>query len=204
MLVWQTSHPLMASQACNLRPPEERRPLKFNESRIHEVGGDSVYLGLLLSFSHGVRKSCSEKVGDLVEQLLKLSFHEPDCSFLFGTTSNEMRIDSSEFRRHLSSQAHVTGLWICETDQYRRWHDAPDHGSLWIKGVLGAGKPVIAASLVQHLRTTEDVPVSFIFFRNIVAANFSPRSLLQDLLAQLLPHSEFMHWTKWPPRTAFS
>jgi ankyrin repeat protein len=97
--------------------------------------------------------------------------------------------ESSEYRRHLLSQAPGTGLWICETEEYRKWHDSPDHGSLWIKGVPGAGKSVMAASLIQHLRTTENCPVLFFFFRNIVAANFSPRALIQDWLAQLLPHS---------------
>ncbi|KAM7190149.1 Ankyrin repeat-containing domain protein [Rhypophila sp. PSN 637] len=97
--------------------------------------------------------------------------------------------ESGEFRRHLSSQSPGTGLWICETDEYRKWHDSDDHGSLWIKGIPGAGKSVIAASLVQHLRTTENHPVLFFFFRNIVSTNFSPRALIQDWLAQLLPHS---------------
>ncbi|RMJ17530.1 hypothetical protein CDV36_002818 [Fusarium kuroshium] len=97
--------------------------------------------------------------------------------------------DSGEFRRHLASQAPGTGLWICETDEYKKWHDSPDHGSLWIKGVPGAGKSVTAASIIHHLKTTENCPVLFFFFRNIVAANFSPRALIQDWLAQLLPHS---------------
>src|SRR4051794_28626719 len=69
--------------------------------------------------------------------------------------------DSGEFRRHLLSQAPGTGLWICRTEEYRTWHDSPDHGSLWIKGVPGAGKSVTAASIIQHLRTTEDYPVLF-------------------------------------------
>ncbi|KAI1654378.1 ankyrin repeat-containing domain protein [Daldinia decipiens] len=97
--------------------------------------------------------------------------------------------ESGEFRRHLSSQAPGTGLWICETDEYKKWHDSSEHGSLWIKGVAGAGKSVIAASVVNHLRTSEDCPVLFMFFRNIVAANFSPRALIQDWLTQLLPYS---------------
>ena len=96
--------------------------------------------------------------------------------------------ESGEFRRHLSSQAPDTGLWICDTDEYRKWHDS-DHGSLWIKGIPGVGKSVIAASLVQHLRTTEQYPVLFFFFRNIISVNFSPRALIKDWLAQLLPHS---------------
>lgn len=97
--------------------------------------------------------------------------------------------ESGEFRRHLSSQAPGTGLWLCQTEEYQKWHDSPDHGSLWIKGVPGAGKSVVAASIIHHLRTTEECPVLFFFFRNIVAANFSPRALLRDWLAQLLPHS---------------
>ncbi|KAI1073134.1 hypothetical protein LB507_009093 [Fusarium sp. FIESC RH6] len=97
--------------------------------------------------------------------------------------------DSGEYRRHLLSQAPGTGLWICKTEEYRKWHGSPDHGSLWIKGVPGAGKSVMAASLIQHLKVTENCPVLFFFFRNIVAANFSPRALIQDWLAQLLPYS---------------
>jgi ankyrin repeat protein len=97
--------------------------------------------------------------------------------------------ESGEFRRHLLSQAPGTGLWICQTEEYRKWHDSPDHGSLWIKGAPGAGKSIMLASLIQHLRVTENCPVLFFFFRNIVAANFSPRALIQDWLAQLLPYS---------------
>ncbi|KAI1643666.1 uncharacterized protein F4817DRAFT_348987 [Daldinia loculata] len=97
--------------------------------------------------------------------------------------------ESGEFGRHLSSQAPGTGLWICETDEYKKWHDSSEHGSLWIKGAAGAGKSVMAASVINHLRTSEDCPVLFMFFRNIVAANFSPRALIQDWLAQLLPYS---------------
>ncbi|KAH7242547.1 ankyrin repeat-containing domain protein [Fusarium tricinctum] len=106
--------------------------------------------------------------------------------------------ESGEYRRHLLSQAPGTGLWLCQTDEYRKWHDSPDHGSLWIKGVPGAGKSVMAASLIQHLRTTEDCPVLFFFFRNIVAANFAPRALIQDWLAQLLPFSPKLQFALQP------
>ncbi|KAH7198791.1 ankyrin repeat-containing domain protein [Fusarium flagelliforme] len=106
--------------------------------------------------------------------------------------------ESGEYRRHLLSQAPGTGLWICKTEEYRKWHDSPDHGSLWIKGVPGAGKSVMAASLIQHLKVTENCPVLFFFFRNIVAANFSPRALIQDWLAQLLPYSPKLQFALQP------
>jgi ankyrin repeat protein len=95
--------------------------------------------------------------------------------------------ESSEFHRHLSSQAPGTGLWICDTTRYQQWHQSDDHSSLWVKGVPGAGKSVIAASIVEHLQITEDVPVLFFFFRYIIASNRKPRNLIQDYLTQLLP-----------------
>jgi ankyrin repeat protein len=97
--------------------------------------------------------------------------------------------ESSEFHRHLASQAPETGLWICNTPRFRQWHDSDEHGSLWIKGVPGAGKSVIAASMVKYLRGADNIPVIFFFFRYIIAANRKPRGLVRDWLAQLLPYS---------------
>ncbi|KAH8648295.1 ankyrin repeat-containing domain protein [Tricladium varicosporioides] len=96
---------------------------------------------------------------------------------------------SSEFHRHLSSQAPGTGLWICETSKYQQWQESVEHGSLWIKGAPGAGKSVTAASMVKHLQETENTPVLYFFFRHIISANRRPRCLIRDFLAQLLPHS---------------
>ena len=99
--------------------------------------------------------------------------------------------ESSEFHRHLLSRTPGTGSWLWETEPYRRWRQSPHHGGLWIKGVPGAGKSVLAASLVDHLRATEDAdtPILFFFFRHIILANRHPKSLMRDWLAQLLPHS---------------
>ncbi|KAF2494506.1 ankyrin [Lophium mytilinum] len=97
--------------------------------------------------------------------------------------------ESSEYHRHVSSQAPDTGLWICDTDQYRQWFESPRHGSLWIKGVPGSGKSVLAASVAQHLKKEGTFPVLSFFFRQIIATNRNHRSLCQDWLAQLLPSS---------------
>jgi ankyrin repeat protein len=108
--------------------------------------------------------------------------------------------ESSEFSRHLLSRAPGTGLWLCDTDRYCQWYESSNYGSLWIKGVPGAGKSVLAASLVQRLKETEgeEVPVLFFFFRHIVHANRYPKSLMRDWLAQLLPHSIVLQGTLQP------
>ena len=95
---------------------------------------------------------------------------------------------SSEYNRHLLSRAPETGLWILNTAQFGEWHQTHDHGCLWINGVAGAGKSVMAASLIEHFRK-ESTPVLYFFFRHIVAANQTPRALIRDWLAQLAPHS---------------
>ncbi|KAI9710146.1 MAG: hypothetical protein M1820_002948 [Bogoriella megaspora] len=98
--------------------------------------------------------------------------------------------EGSEYRKHLASHLLGTGLWIKSSEIYRRWHDGvgANSGTLWIKGIPGSGKSVVAANLVSEL-STESVPVLFFFFRQIVAANHEPRSLLRDWLSQALGYS---------------
>ncbi|TVY17972.1 Ankyrin-3 [Lachnellula arida] len=104
---------------------------------------------------------------------------------------------SSEFHRHLSSRAPETGEWIRETPQFSLWDSSTDHGSIWIKAVPGAGKSVVAASMVDSLSRNETVPVMYFFFRQIIETNRSSRSLLRDWLAQLLPFSEILQVSLW-------
>jgi hypothetical protein len=97
---------------------------------------------------------------------------------------------SSEFHRHLSSRALGTGEWIRGTSQFSHWHSSNDHSSIWVKAVPGAGKSVVAASMVDSLARSECVPVLFFFFRQIIETNRTARSLLRDWISQLLPFSE--------------
>lgn len=104
---------------------------------------------------------------------------------------------SSEFHRHLSSQAPETGEWIRQTAQFCQWHSSNNHGSIWIKVVPGAGKSVAAASMVESIGRIESVPVLFFFFRQIIETNRSPRSLLRDWISQLLPFNEILQASLW-------
>ncbi|KAI9875001.1 MAG: hypothetical protein M1823_007565, partial [Watsoniomyces obsoletus] len=104
---------------------------------------------------------------------------------------------SSEYHRHLSSQAPGTGEWIRETSQFKQWHSSDSHGSIWIKAVPGAGKSVVAASMVDSLARNEGVPVLYFFFRQIIETNRQSRSLLRDWLCQLLHASEIIQISLW-------
>ncbi|MCJ1394626.1 hypothetical protein MMC18_007506 [Xylographa bjoerkii] len=94
--------------------------------------------------------------------------------------------DSSEYNKHLTAHVPGTGDWILSSDEYVRWHRSNDLGSLWIKAIPGAGKSVLAASLVAKLSETERVPVLHFFFRQIIAANQEPQHLVRDWISQIL------------------
>jgi ankyrin repeat protein len=96
---------------------------------------------------------------------------------------------ASEYQKHINSYVPGTGEWILDTDQYRRWREADDQGALWIRGIPGSGKSVVAARFIQKFLAQEDCPVLFFFFREIIMSNRAPRSLCQDFACGLLPHS---------------
>ena len=95
---------------------------------------------------------------------------------------------SSEYSRHLSAFVPGTDTWINQAE-YREWTSSTDFGTLWFRAIPGAGKSVAAAQLVSRLSESEDVPVLFFFFRQIIINSRTPNSLLRDWMAQLLSHS---------------
>ena len=96
--------------------------------------------------------------------------------------------ENGEYRKHLASHLAGTGDWLLSSAPFRQWHDSNDDGMLWIKGIPGSGKSVIASTLVERL-TAEGAPVLFFFFRQIIDANHTPIALLRDWLDQLLAYS---------------
>lgn len=97
---------------------------------------------------------------------------------------------SGEYFKHLHSHVTGTGNWVRETEVFQQWRDQPQHGLLWIKGTAGAGKSVLAATIVDSIVRHEDfVPVLFFFFRQIVATNHHPQSLARDFVSLLLDYS---------------
>ena len=97
--------------------------------------------------------------------------------------------DGSEYRKHLNSHVAGTGDWLFETEHYKDWHATDSRtGALWIQGIPGSGKSVVAANLIPVLKS-ENLPVLFFFARRIIKSNSEPRFLVRDCLYQLLDYS---------------
>ncbi|KAL6904069.1 putative ankyrin repeat protein [Trichoderma evansii] len=99
-------------------------------------------------------------------------------------------IAGGEYRKHISSHVAGTGAWLTASDAYQKWLHNDEHGLLWIKGIPGSGKSVMAAKLIHDLAQSNPTsPVLFFFFRQIIDANHEPRALLRDWLDQILRYS---------------
>lgn len=95
-----------------------------------------------------------------------------------------------EFRKHLLSHAPGTGDWLTLSATYQEWLNGQDHGLLWIRGIPGSGKSVMAAKLVDELaKLNPGCPVLYFFFRQIIDANHEPQALLRDWMDQILKYS---------------
>jgi DNA replication protein DnaC len=82
-----------------------------------------------------------------------------------------------------------TGQWIKDADQYREWRESDKHGCLWINGMPGSGKSVVAARTASDLAKDKDALVVFFFFRYIILTNRTPHDLIRDWMAQMLDRS---------------
>ncbi|CAF3540505.1 unnamed protein product [Fusarium graminearum] len=96
--------------------------------------------------------------------------------------------DGSELKKHATSHLQGTSQWLIDSPIFEQWHRGNSHGILWIRGVPGTGKSVLAARLIAHL-AFEEVPVLYFFFRYTIQSNHRPEAALRDWIAQVLPFS---------------
>ncbi|KXH35970.1 hypothetical protein CSIM01_00684 [Colletotrichum simmondsii] len=98
--------------------------------------------------------------------------------------------ESSEYRKHLGSHIPGTGDWLTASHSYKQWLQSEDTGLLWVKGIPGSGKSVLASKIIKELSDNNDgSPVLYFFFRQIIDANHEPAALLRDWLDQVLAYS---------------
>ncbi|RGP58941.1 ankyrin repeat-containing protein [Fusarium sporotrichioides] len=96
--------------------------------------------------------------------------------------------DGSELKKHTTSHLEGTSQWLIDSPVFEQWHRGNSNGVLWIRGVPGAGKSVLAAKLIAHL-ASEECPVMYFFFRHTIQSNHRPEAALRDWIGQILPFS---------------
>ncbi|KAI5793479.1 hypothetical protein FPQ18DRAFT_332387 [Pyronema domesticum] len=76
--------------------------------------------------------------------------------------------------------------WIFKNESYNTWIHSNGNRDLWIVGIQGAGKSVLATNLLDKLRESEGTVVLFFFFRDGDNRTMSPLEMVASIIAQLI------------------
>ena len=84
-----------------------------------------------------------------------------------------------------------TGLWFMESDEIKSWLRCPG-ARLWCYGIPGAGKTVLASSIIQEAieQSCPNVAVAFFYCDYKNAATQEPRNILGSLACQFALQDE--------------
>ena len=94
-------------------------------------------------------------------------------------------------RMSLKLQYPGTGIWLTEHDDFKRWLHTP-HSKLWLPGIPGAGKTVLASSVIQQalVASAPNVAVAFFYCDYKDEATQDPLNVLGSLARQLAKQNE--------------
>ena len=101
----------------------------------------------------------------------------------FMKTSPQPNLEMSIKLRHA-----MTGLWLTESSEFTTWLETPG-SKLWCSGIPGAGKTVLAGSVVQEALTRSytvpDVGAGFFFCDYKDYSTWDPANILGAIASQL-------------------
>ncbi|TDZ24444.1 Vegetative incompatibility protein HET-E-1 [Colletotrichum orbiculare MAFF 240422] len=99
----------------------------------------------------------------------------------------------AEFEKNKRLRHSQTSLWLTQGQDFDEWYSTPG-GRMWCSGIPGAGKSVIAVSVIEEcLRRREvykDTAVAYVFCTYRDASTYELSAILSSLCAQLALHNE--------------
>ena len=121
-----------------------------------------------------------------VETRIQLDEERRKILFSLGATTPERSHDMS-----LQLRQPNTGLWLTEGADFQDWLITPGAG-LWLYGIPGAGKTVLASSIVEKAvqRSSDRVAVAFYYCDYKDIETQSPRNILGALVKQIARQDE--------------
>ncbi|THW99794.1 hypothetical protein D6D13_09929 [Aureobasidium pullulans] len=84
-----------------------------------------------------------------------------------------------------------TGAWFLKSPVYKKFLQAPD-GRLWLRGIPGSGKTVLASTIIKELRCADEEPESAIIYF-FFAFSDSSKQKLEHLLRSLIFQLSDLH-----------
>jgi ankyrin repeat domain-containing protein 50 len=84
-----------------------------------------------------------------------------------------------------------TTSWIYTNEEYKQWIQEPISSTLWCTGILGSGKTVLSANMVENITLTAPAAViSYFFCRYDEAESLKARTIIGSIARQLLSYVE--------------
>ena len=97
-------------------------------------------------------------------------------------------------REKVPSPLRGTGKWLLKHERFKRWLESPTDSVLWLSGVAGSGKSVLASSMVQQLVEKSEgslrtAVIACHFFHYENARREPLKNVFRSLLYQVLSQS---------------
>ncbi|KAI4262217.1 MAG: hypothetical protein L6R42_002600 [Xanthoria sp. 1 TBL-2021] len=145
----------------------------------------------LLSNQDDIRDTVNE-INTYVKQRheadTRIAINEKRQSILnsFGTTD-----PSKNQKMGLKLRQPGTGLWLIESQEYRHWAQT-DGSKLWLQGIPGAGKTVLAATVIEEIlrESNSNHAVAFYYCDYKDSATQMPNFILGSLVQQIAKQDE--------------
>lgn len=85
-----------------------------------------------------------------------------------------------------------TGIWLTESEEFRTWLEASTNSQLWLFGIPGAGKTVLASSVIEEAlkKSDKDNAVAFFYCDYKNAASQDPTNILCSIASHLARQDE--------------
>ncbi|MCJ1465075.1 hypothetical protein MMC07_003691 [Pseudocyphellaria aurata] len=78
--------------------------------------------------------------------------------------------------------------WICHDEGYKRWIQEKTSSTLWCTGILGSGKTVLSANVVEDLQITTSNAVAYFFCRHDEPESLKTRTIIGSIARQMFDH----------------
>lgn len=95
------------------------------------------------------------------------------------------------YEMSLSLRHPRTGLWLTRQPDFQTWLEHPD-STLWLSGIPGAGKTVLAGTIIEEAmkRSSDDIAIAFFFCDYKDTKTQTPVNVLSALASQLARQKE--------------
>jgi ankyrin repeat domain-containing protein 50 len=122
----------------------------------------------------------SDKVSQELQEIRKLRSRKAQSQFLDACSTYNHQTAWKQARKA------GTTNWIYDTEEYKQWTKDPTSSTLWCTGILGSGKTVLSANVVENLMITIPATVSYFFCKHDEAESLQARTVIGSIARQLL------------------